>query len=114
MPVSRVFSICCLVALAVLAVLIVPVMLAACARLARVNSEHRRGRRAAAPVALVIVDPRLQRVDLLVHQVVVLRSAVAHSGNVVHRQDLLCALAAEGPDRKSTRLNSRHVSISYA
>src|SRR2546421_7563549 len=95
MPVSKVLSTCDLVVMAVLAVIVV-VPLAARARLARVDSEHRRGRRAAAPVALVIVDPRLQRVDLLAHQVVVLRSAVAHSGDVIHRQDLLRALAAEG------------------
>src|SRR6267378_8662766 len=94
MPVSDVLTTCYLVAMAVLAIVVVPV--AARARLARIDSEHRRGRRAAAPVALVIVDPRLQRVDLLVHQVVVLRSAVAHSGDVIHRQDLLRALAAEG------------------
>src|SRR4029453_18245465 len=61
-----------------------------------IRSDHRGRGRAAGPTTLVIVDPRFQRVDLLIHQIVVLRSTMAHSRDVIHRQESLRLLLPEG------------------
>ncbi len=63
----------------------------------KVRSSGARARRSS--LALVIVDPRFERIDLLVDQIVELRSAMAHSRDVVHRQKSLPRPRAPGSFR---------------
>src|ERR1039458_9943476 len=64
-------------------------------RLTRIISNDRGRWRSGPTLALAIVDPPFQCVDLRADQLVVLRSAVAHSGNVVHRKHLPCCGSAK-------------------
>src|SRR5258708_17722506 len=65
-------------------------------RLARVDPDEGGSARSTAPVALLIVDHSFQGVDLCGDQVVVLRSAVPHAGDVIHGQQIFPLLSSDG------------------
>src|SRR5476649_33144 len=65
-------------------------------RLTRVDPHEGGSGRSAAPVALLIVDHRFQGIDLCGDQVVVLRSAVPHAGDIIHGQQLLRFPGSDG------------------
>src|SRR5260370_29086287 len=66
-------------------------------RLARVYPDEGGRGRSMVPVALLIIDRSFQGIDLCGDQVVVLRSAVPHAGDVIHAQQILRLPMSDGP-----------------